>query len=98
VARANEKCGCGASIEVTADADHRVRTALEEWRTGHQHTPPATKEDPDAAKAAEHHPQGNNFATTERKGNSLEPYEMHAGWRPDSYGSISLKWHPKEES
>lgn len=42
--------------------------------------------------------EGNNFAATERKGNSLEPYEMHAGWRPDSYGSISLKWQPKAES
>jgi hypothetical protein len=96
MARASEKCSCGATIEVSSDYDTRVRAALEEWRKGHQHTPPAAKADPETTP--EHHPQGNNFAATERKGNSLEPYEMHAGWRPDSYGSISLKWHPKEES
>lgn len=43
-----------------------------------------------------HHPEGNNFSSTERKGVELEPYEMHAQWRPDSYGDISLKWRPEQ--
>ena len=50
--------------------------------------PPATPEP---------HREGNNFSSTERKGVSLEPYELHSGWRPDSYGQISLKWHPSME-
>jgi hypothetical protein len=47
-------------------------------------------------KPAEHHPEGNNFSATERKGVSLEPYELHSQWRPDSYGVISLKWRPEQ--
>lgn len=94
--KVSEKCSCGASVEVTTDTMTCLRVSLEDWRKGHQHTPPAPKEEPETAP--ENHPQGNNFSVTERKGNSLEPYEMHAGWRPDSYGSISLKWQPKTES
>lgn len=41
----------------------------------------------------EHQPQGNNFATTERRSNFLEPDELNQQYRPGPYGrSISLKW------
>lgn len=90
--RAAEKCACGASVEITLDHQHHIREALAEWRKDHQHTTPDPVIGP---QPVEHHPEGNNFSSTERKGPHLEPYELHGQYRPDSYGQISLKWRPE---
>lgn len=37
MSRATEKCGCGASIDVTSETSYGLRLALEQWREGHQH-------------------------------------------------------------
>lgn len=94
---AKEACSCGATIEVSSDYDARLRTALEEWRAGHQHATTAASEapKPETAPVPEHQPQGNNFSATERRSNFLEPDELNQQYRPGPYGrAISLKWWP----
>lgn len=95
---ASEKCGCGASVDITLDHQHHVREALAEWRKDHHHAAPSGKEESKPAAATEHHREGNNFSATERRGPHSEPYELHGQYRPDSYGQISLKWHPQEDA
>lgn len=73
------------------EASNRVLRAYGKEEIRHHEEP---KQQP---PAPEHHPEGNNFAATERKGPQLEPYELHGQYRPDSYGSISLKWQPPIE-
>jgi hypothetical protein len=49
------------------------------------------------APVPEHVPQGNNFSSTERRSNFLEPDELNQQYRPGPYGrGISLRWQPKE--
>jgi hypothetical protein len=92
-----ESCGCGAKIVADAATDRSLREALSEWRTTHRHEPvPARTVEPNAP---EHIPGGNNFAVTERIGESTKDrdHELNSRDRPSYLGRpISLKWSPHE--
>lgn len=92
-----ESCGCGAKIVISnATTDAILGKRLAEWRSTHRHEAATTI----ATEAAhEHVPGGNNFAVTERIGESTEDrdHELNSRDRPSYLGRpISLKWHPHD--
>ena len=91
---ATEMCGCGAKITIDdANGDAVLRKALSEWRSTHRHAEPVR---PTAEEnSPEYLPQGNNFSSTERIGESTRDrdHELNGRDRPSFYGRpISLKW------
>lgn len=83
--------GKGQLRDALIEGANRILRAYGSEPINHQE-PAAEAKKPEPTP--EHHPEGNNFSTTERKGPQLEPYELHGQYRPDSYGSISLRWNP----
>jgi hypothetical protein len=82
MSRATEKCGCGASIEVAGDYDHRVRETLTEWRAEHKH---ATQEATTPAPIPEHLPRGQQLLRDRAQGPS--PRTVRAA-RPVAAGQL----------
>lgn len=92
MSKGTEKCGCGASVEITLDHQHHVREALTEWRAEHKHISPA----PTVEKPVPQ-PEGNNFAAAERRHETDRNHELNSNDRPGHYGrGISMKWHQPE--
>jgi hypothetical protein len=98
VSSATESCGCGAKVTIDASADALIQ-ALSEWRRTHLHETRPAPTHAVEENAPEHIPGGNNFAVTERIGESTKDrdHELNSRDRPSYLGRpISLRWHPND--
>lgn len=98
-----ETCGCGASILFEGDQEADPKVEMRLWRKNHQHKPPVPDPEDDSHEGEERtlpqHSEGNNHTQLERAYESDRNHELNNSDRPGHYGrSISLKYHPKEQS
>lgn len=92
----NAEAALNAAINITRGHENlrhtlSVADAFKEWLDNHDNKDVKVPE-PELDNG-DHQPQGNNFASTERRGESSYSHELNANDRPGPYGrGISLKW------